>query len=252
MKQCGGIEIGRHNGGAMSALERPPANPLAVLCALPEELGSLRERALRSQHYQGLELLELEIYGWRALACAAGVGKVRAAQASALLFTAGATGGLFVVGTCGGLRNYLQPGSLVHCTRAVQVDLAVREGRDQAADPAWRQRWQAAAPGYEGWFLTADRPVLTPWRRLRLAHAFSGPCVADMETAAAALVASRAGVPWAGLRAVTDLADPFRAGGFRKNFPLQAGRAAEAWIGMLEKLSSTAMPPVDCESPQTS
>ena len=225
-----------------------PREALALLCALPQELGSLRERAVSRRLRCGLELLELEVGTARALACVAGVGKVMAARAAALLFSEGATGGLFVVGTCGGLRKSLVPGTLVHCTRAVQVDLAVRQGREVEADAGWRNAWQRVAPGPEGWFLTADRPVLTPWRRLRLARAFMGPCVADMETAAAAAVAEQGAVPWAALRAVTDLADPFRAGGFRRNFPLQAPRAADSWITLIEMLSRVTAPAADCQS----
>jgi len=222
---------------------------LALLCALPEELGSVRERATRTRRCHGLDLLELEIAGTLALACVSGVGKVMAARAATILCAEGATDGLFVAGTCGGLRSFLLPGSLVHCTRAVQVDLAVRETREVEADESWRRAWLAVAPGYEGWFLTADRPVLNPWRRLRLARAFAGPCVADMETAAAAAVAVRAGIRWAALRAVTDLADPFRMGGFRKNFPAQAGRAADAWIALVEQMSRTESRPADCQTP---
>ncbi len=235
--------------GRLQGLAGTMGTMLGLLCALPEELGSVRARSTRMRRCQGLDLFELEIAGIPALACVSGVGKVMAARAATVLINEGATGGLFVAGTCGGLRRSLQPGSLVHCTRAVQVDLAVRETREVDADPTWRRAWLAVAPGFEGWFLTADRPVLTPWRRLRLARAFAGPCVADMETAAAAAVASRAGVRWAALRAVTDLADPFRKGGFRKNFPLQAGRAADTWVALVEKLSRVESAPADCQTP---
>src|SRR6185503_7977669 len=120
----------------------------------------------------------------------------------------------------------LAPGALLHCTRAVQADLAVREGREVESSAELRRLWRAVAPGEEGWFVTADRPVLSPWRRLRLARAFAGPCVADMETAAAAAVASLAGTPWAALRAVSDRAGLAGGAEFRRFFPAQAGRAA--------------------------
>jgi adenosylhomocysteine nucleosidase len=167
---------------------------------------------------------------------AAGVGKVRAAQAATLLLEAGATRALLVVGTCGGLRQSLGPGTFVHCTTAAQVDLGVREGRELQADPGLRALWRELAPGPEGWFLTADKAVLSLWRRLRLARAFAGPCVADMETAAAAAVAARAGVPWAALRAVTDRATWGGIGSFRLHFPTQAGRAADTVLDLVERL----------------
>lgn len=217
------------------------SSPAAILCALPEELGTLRERAIGRSAHQGLELLELDLGGERALACVGGVGKVMAARASALLIAAGARRAMFVVGTCGGLRQRLGPGTLVHCTTAAQVDLAVRAGREQPADPELRRAWRAVAPGEEGWFLTADRPVLSLWRRLRLARAFAGPCVADMETAAAAAVAASAGVPWAALRAVTDRATLGGAAAFRLHFSAQAGRAADTVPALLASLAAAAV-----------
>lgn len=205
--------------------------PVGVLCALAPELGRLAGLARGRRSVQNLELLELpgEL---PTLACVAGVGKVHAARGAALLLASGART-LLVVGTCGGLSRGLAPGDLVHCTTAFQVDLALREGRSCDADGGLRERWERVAPGQRGWFLTADRPVLTPWRRLRLARAFRGPCVADMETAAAAAVARAAGVPFAGLRVVTDRAGWGTPVAFRANFPRLAGVAADTLPGLL-------------------
>jgi adenosylhomocysteine nucleosidase len=203
------------------------SSAVGVVCALPGELGSLRQRATGRRVSQGFELLELDLGGVHVLACVSGVGKVRAAHAAAALVAAGAGRALLVVGTCGGLRRALAPGTLVHCTVAAQVDLAVRDGREVPSDPGLRAAWVVIAPGAEGWFLTADRPVLSPWRRLRLARAFAGPCVAEMETAAVASVARAAGIPWAGLRAVTDRATFREAREFRQHYPTCAGLAAD-------------------------
>ncbi len=206
-----------------------------ILCALPEELGALREAGSRGREQGGHSLLELELGGHGALACVAGVGKVRAAHAAALLLSEGVNR-LLIVGTCGGLRRHLRPGTLVHCETAVQADLAVREGRESSADPSLLAAWQAERPGRTGWFLTADQPVMSIWRRLRLARAYRGDCVADMETAAAAAVAERAGVPWGALRAVTDQAGHGGASSFRVHYPAQAGRAADTVPGLLSRL----------------
>lgn len=216
---------------------------LGVLCALPEELGSLRPRAADRSVHQGLEILEIQLGGARVLACVAGMGKVRAAHAASLLVAAGARRGLLVVGTCGGLRQDLVPGTLVHCTVATQVDLAVRSGREIASDPALRGAWREVAPGPEGWFLTADRPVLSLLRRLRLARAFAGPCVAEMETAAAAAVAQAAGVPWAALRAVTDRATLGGFASFRRHYPTCASLAADTVERLVSALERGSVAP---------
>ena len=146
-------------------LEISARAPVGVLCALPEELGRLPRGAERERSELGLDVLRLELAGRPVLACAAGVGKVRAALGAAALICGGARGALLVVGVCGGLRRGLGAGTLVHCTRAVQADLAVREEREVEPDPGLRDAWCEAAPGERGWFLTADRPALSVWRQ---------------------------------------------------------------------------------------
>jgi adenosylhomocysteine nucleosidase len=219
-----------------AAQPEPGAAAWGLVCALREELGGLSEAVTSRRERQGLELLELDLGGERVLAAVSGVGKVRAAQAAALLLAEGATRALLVVGVCGGLRRGLVPGTLVHCTRTVQTDLAVRDDREFVSDARLRAAWRLETPGEEGWFLTADRPVLSAWRRLRLARAFLGPCVADMETAAVAAVATRSGVPWAALRAVTDGASGAALASFRRHFPSQARRCADTVPGLLRRL----------------
>ncbi len=216
--------------------DRGSSRAVGVLCALPAELGSLRERSGRARSILGLEVFELELSGVPVVACVGGVGKVAAARAATILLGEGATRALLVVGTCGGLKQSLAPGTLVHCTRAAQTDFVRREGREVDSDPKLRALWRDVAPGAEGWFLTADRPVLSLWRRLRLARAFVGPCVADMETAAAGAVASFAGVPWAALRAVTDRSTEGGHVAFRANFGSQAGRCADTVPLLLARL----------------
>ena len=224
--------------GTLSRIDPSTPSPYAVLAALPEELAVLRERAARTFRAQGLQLWELDLGASQALACAGGIGKVNAAHATAALFSAGATRALFVVGVCGGLRRALSPGTLVHCERAVQTDLALRAEREVESDAELREAWIAVAGGARGWFLTADRPVLSLWRRLRLARAFAGACVADMETAAAAAVARKSGVPWAALRAVTDGATEAGVLEFRKNFAVQAQRAAATLPALVQSLAN--------------
>lgn len=207
-----------------------------LVCALREELGSLREQSRRAFVHVGLELFEVQLGPRTLLACVGGVGKVAAARAATALLSAGASEGMLVVGVCGGLRRHLVPGTFVHCTTAVQTDFAVRQGREVASDPRLRQAWLAVAEGHEGWFLTADRPVLSLWRRLRLARAFAGSCVADMETAAVAAVCAGARVPWAALRAVTDPATGLGVVSFKLHYPSQAGRAADTVPALLRSL----------------
>jgi len=233
----------------MGALEPARPTTFGVLAALPEELGGLSALARERRTRIGLEVHVLELSGFRVLACVGGIGKVLAARGACVLLGEGVDR-LLVVGTCGGLRQSLAPGTLLHCTTAAQVDLAHRRSREVPSDPGLRAAWRSVAPGPEGWFLTADRPVLSLVRRIRLARAFAGPCAADMETAAAAAVAAEAGIPFAGLRAVTDRATLFAAAAFRANYRTHAGRAADTVASLLStieagmRVSHRAEPPV--------
>jgi len=216
---------------------RATGGAFGLVVAMADELGPFRGGG-DPLSVGGLELRRHRVGEAELLTAVAGVGKVAAARAAALLVAAGADRALLVAGVCGALRRGLVVGDLVHCTRTVQADLAVREGRELAADDRIAAAWRGLVEGPAGWFVTADRPVLSPWRRLRLARAFLGPCVADMETAAAARVAALSGVPWAALRAVTDGAG-FGAGrDFQANFAAQAGRAAASVPALLARLSA--------------
>lgn len=207
-------------------------DPIGILCALPRELGSLRERSHSSFTRQGLEMHELELAGSSAVACVGGVGKVFAARAATLLGEC-APGGLLIVGVCGGLRRALVPGTWVHCREAIQRDSWPGEGHTSRPDPDLLTAWEAVASGVRATFLTADRAVFSPIRSMVVTRGYSGPCVADMETAAAAAVAVSAGRPWAALRTVTDQPSFFDSGAFRRNYGQQAGRAADTIAALL-------------------
>ncbi len=234
------IAEGRCSGhNVRMAQDTDAAPPYAILAALPEELDALSEYVHAKRRLQGLEVWDLNLGPAQAVACVGGVGKVNAAHAASVLLSQAGARGLFVVGVCGGLRRALTPATLVHCERAVQTDSALRSEREVASDPGLLGAWRTVAPGPQGWFLTADRPVLSLWRRVRLARAFLGTCVADMETAAAAAVARRAGVPWAALRAVTDGATEGAMVSFRKNFAVQSGRAASSVPALVVALENS-------------
>lgn len=206
-----------------------------IVCALPRELGSWRERVRSSSSHLGLVVLELDApVPARAVVC--GVGKVAAARAVAALCAAGAPRRLWIVGTCGSLQARLPVGSFVHCTRAVQADLGVREGRVSESDPAMRELWRSVAEGEEAEFLTADRAVLSPWRRFltKRRHPAGGVC--DMETAAAASTALAAGIPFAALRVVTDTAGWGGAASFRRHYETLGPRAADTLEPLFARL----------------
>lgn len=212
------------------------ARAVGILCALPRELGSWAGRGEVVSAAGGLEVRRVVDGGDYVLTCVGGIGKVSAARAAEALLREGATRALLVVGTCGGLSKVLSPGDLVHCGLAVQADLGVSELREVSPDPRWLEAWEEEVTGQRAEFLTADRAVLSPWRRWRARRGRTGPCVAEMETAAVGACARAWGVPWAALRAVTDLAGWGSGEAFRKRYPVQAGRAADTVTGLLARI----------------
>jgi nucleoside phosphorylase len=250
----------------------------AVLAALEEELAPLRvfgsERDGPSERHLGVDLVRIaarpdDAWAGELLVVCSGVGKVAAAHAALAAVAAGATR-LCVVGTCGGLAPSTPVGALVHADRAVQWDLAVRVGRETAADRHLSALWRSVAPGTWAHFLTADRPavrLIERWRRQRafrraraaaelepardleldtpvVAAAVGAPragvslAVADMETAAVAAVAARAGLPWAACRVVSDAARPGVSYGFARNLPRVGGLPAASVPALLAALAS--------------
>jgi adenosylhomocysteine nucleosidase len=206
-----------------------PESPstLGILAALEGELGALAARRVGARRVLGVEVRELDLAGRRALVVVSGIGKVRAAHAAAALLAAGADRALLVVGTCGSLTSGLAIGDFVHGTCALDYSDGSRFDRESTSDPALREAWSAIASGPCARFFTVGAAVMSPWRRFAVGSSRTGPAVVDMETAAAALVADAAGIPWAALRVVTDRAG-FGAGkAFKRHFATHAGRAAE-------------------------
>jgi len=206
---------------------------IGVLCALPAELGAWAGQGELVSSEGGMELRRLTVGEDLVLTCVGGVGKVAAARAAEALIRSGAVRALLIVGTCGSLDRSLAAGDLVHCSLAVQADLGVREGRESAPDSALMAAWEAAVPGPRAVYLTSDRAIFSPWRRFMALRGRSGPCVAEMETAAAAACAAAWGVPWVALRAVTDSAGRGALEAFKKRYPVEAGRAADSVTGLL-------------------
>jgi len=200
---------------------------VGVLAAIPGELGALRGAARERFRAFGVGLGVCELpSGLPVLTCVSGVGKVRAAAGAAALLSAGVEG-LVVVGLAGGLSRGMRTGDVVHCAVAVQADLAVQEDRIHTPDEEWSAAWRAAVPGEAVQFLTADRPVIDPFKRAWLGLRWKGRSSADMETAAVAAVAERAGARWAAMRVLSDRAG-FGAGrSFRRHFEALAGRSAD-------------------------
>jgi adenosylhomocysteine nucleosidase len=146
---------------------------IAVVCAVPAE-----RRALA-----GLAGASLSVE-------AGGMGPEAAGRAGTRV-AAGRPRAMVAAGFCGALSKDLRVGDLVAGAEVCDDE----SGESFAADPALL----AAAPGRRGVIVSVRRLARTPEDRARL----DGLAV-DMESAALARAAARAGVPFLALRAVTD------------------------------------------------
>jgi nucleoside phosphorylase len=132
-----------------------------------------------------------------------GPGPQRAAAAAARALDAGA--GLLVSwGLAGALAATVAPGTVLVPRRVGALGVA-----PLAVDAAWHERF--AALGHEfridnGDLLTVPAALESPAAK-RAAGAATGAVAVDMESAAVAAAAARAGVPFAALRVVVDALD---------------------------------------------
>jgi adenosylhomocysteine nucleosidase len=163
------------------------AATVAVIVALGVERAAFRARGDRDRPFGILQ---------------SGPGAERAARAATAALASGASG-LMSFGLAGGLRAELAPG-------AVLLPRRVRsESGTFAADPDWHASLVRAlrdvglAPSLDD-LLSVPAALTTPAKKA--AAATSGAVAADMESAAIAAVAARAGARFVALRVIVDAA----------------------------------------------
>jgi adenosylhomocysteine nucleosidase len=180
-----------------------------VFLALEEELLAVQQELGSAS---GLQLIRT------------GVGKVQAARAAALAIEQYRPHAVLSVGVAGSLIPALKLGDIVVGTGAVQHDVDVTALGFPAgswpdgpslrwADPLLVERLcdatRLVAPPssvHRGLVASGDQFIHDVAKRARLAEQFGAVCV-EMEAAAVAYVAARAGVPFGILRAISDHAD---------------------------------------------
>ncbi|MGH8533078.1 MAG: purine phosphorylase [Gammaproteobacteria bacterium] len=129
-----------------------------------------------------------------------GIGQARARQAAETLVAQGARS-LLSWGTAGALAAVLQPGDVI------VPDTILVSDAPFPVDAAWRARLAARLAEHltlhTGAMLHTAEAIATPDEKRRLFER-TGALAVDMESAAVAQVARRAGVPFAVLRAIVD------------------------------------------------
>lgn len=218
---------------------------VAVLTAMPQELGHLRDAL---ENGETVTVGPLTAYrgtldGVPVLVAGAGIGKVNTALATTLLIDRLGASALIFSGVAGGLDPELSIGDVVIADHLVQHDAGwIEHGRltpyhpghipffnpveafGYGLTPELRERAEAAltdlalppvsraAGGHDrpprivfGRVLTGDSYIHCEETRTRLAEEIGGRAV-EMEGAAMAQVCAAFGVPWLVVRALSDLA----------------------------------------------
>lgn len=193
---------------------------MLIVYATPGEAGFLRERAGEHANWRGRELLVGS--GWQALQL--GVGKVNAAMTLAAFLTAHPeVKRVLLVGIAGAYPGSgLRVGDVALAAQEVQADLGTEGGLEALglpaleldgrrlynhlpADPVWTSQLHAQLGLLPRPFLTRDAVSETPEGAAELERRW-GAVVENMEGAAVAQTALWWGIPWAELRAVSNLA----------------------------------------------
>jgi len=218
---------------------------IGVICAIPQEVAVLRAALDHDRRHEvgGFGFDQGRLEGRSVVLAEAGIGKVNTATVATILALRFGAGALVFKGVAGGLDPGLAIGDVVVADRAIQHDCGVFQNErlhpyqaghvpffnptselGWTVDPALFQQVRellegvALAPlsaraGGEGrppriaygTILAGDQFINCEVTRLRLHREFDGRAVA-MEGAAMAQVASRLGLPWLEIRALSDLA----------------------------------------------
>ena len=168
---------------------------LGIVTALPNEA-----RSLGAGHARARAIVRIDP---RVVAVRAGIGRPRAERAALALVEAGAQA-LLAWGTAAALDPGLDCGDLV-----LPRDVITHDGRRIEVDAQWhRSMWmlvESMGRCRSGALAEAGDVLASADDKMRL-RALSGALVADMESAAVADVAGRAGVPVLIIRGVSDSA----------------------------------------------
>jgi adenosylhomocysteine nucleosidase len=218
---------------------------IGILCAIPQELGHLREALTGDgEHVEaGLRFSAGRLDGHEVVLVGAGIGKVNTAMTATLLARAFGCRTILFSGVAGGLDPALHIGDVVIADRTLQHDAGVIEDGHLATyqaghvpffnptdrlgyglDPGLLERLRdvlgdfvlpplsraaggaGAAPRIAfGTILSGDQYIHCEATRERL-HRELGGLAVEMEGGALAQVCEAFGLPWLDIRALSDLA----------------------------------------------
>lgn len=249
--------------------------PVGIICAIPEELASLRTALAdaSAERLAGLRFDTGKLAGVPVVLAEAGIGKVNTSVVATLLAQRFDARAIVFSGVAGGLDPVLEVGDVVVGVRTLQHDFGVitgdvfsayqaghvpffnptdRFGYDVPA--ATRGRIEATLAGLElpplseaaggtgrrprivlGTILSGDQFINCEATRERLHRTYGGHAV-EMEGGALAQVCERFGLPWLNVRSLSDLAGAESHFDFKAYLDEVAPAAATVLVRLLPAL----------------
>ncbi len=183
---------------------------IGIITALPEERAAVLKtmKKITRQQQDGLLLYRGQLAHREVCLIEGGIGTTAAARAAKLLIDAHRPALLISAGYCGAVRPGPAAGDLVLCSRLLTADpdrvqeLLLPDSQPTAARLAAElQRFGLRV--WQGSFITTRAITSKAALSARLPADMAHP-VLEMESAAVALAATGAGIPFIGLRAISD------------------------------------------------
>lgn len=173
--------------------EEARAGAVGIVFAVPHEMGSVlpRLRGVRWEWVAGVRSYFGDLGGRRVVVMAAGMGEAAAAPAGELLSREPRLAWLWIAGYGGGLEPALHLG-----------DVVVSPEFPSGFSPPGLLRGRRAIAGK---IFHVPRVIASPGEKAKLFRE-SGAACCEMESGVIGPIADRLGIPWAGVRAISDAA----------------------------------------------
>lgn len=183
---------------------------IGIVTAMPEERAALLKplHGVQRLRLESLDLYRGSLAGRVLCLIEGGMGTSAAARAAKLLITEIKPDIIISAGYCGAVRPGPATGDLVLCSRLLTADRErvqelVLPGSEQAAARLSAELQRFGLRAWQGSFITTRGITTKAGMSARLPEDMAQP-VLEMESAAVALAANNANVPFIGLRAISD------------------------------------------------
>jgi adenosylhomocysteine nucleosidase len=212
---------------------------LAIVAAMNREVSSMLKEMIGDTSYgcSSIPICEGNYRGKQLMVVETGMGRSRAESAIGYILETCPVTEVLSVGLAGGLTDDLSPADVVFCSR-FRSGSPQEEGEPYFSDSALLAKALETCKGNsirhtEGTCVTSPHLVTEAGKKRELSSAFSGDVV-DMESYWIAREAHRRGIPFLGIRAVSDTVND-RLPPFEQ---MQGSGRKVAWPAVIRYLSS--------------